>query len=718
METEREVHQVTQKATFEKIASLEKEKNDMEDELACITVHEITQEAAKEKVKLKKSKEQCSPRSMFKRVIARDDRKLNYSEDYVYGQVKRKSPQVNPIDVDNSPDYEQQQKGKKKMLKKLKVNTEIDTIDVDESQEYEQQEKRKKKKLKNLKVGAQVAKLICPETWKKIEQLWKTREPDTVVMKSAQDVIYVDLLDIENLLFEDPISNQRVTVAGYINADKKQAAKMVMSDKAEVQMDSPQQTPGSVDCGIVIMSIMRKYIENENPTSAITRQDWLHSTHQVWDSLSNRYNSLSRSHVQDLKGKLYSITKTSTIEHYVDTLKEFSQKLIVAGSPVDEDDLIFHTLRGLPPVFNGFKTTVRAMRTRGDIISFDQVVNMLNGEDQLLQQSSAEHASSSSSVLVATHGSPSPQGPISASTSSMPASLLNTSSVSSGIPQSVGQYVSPQLGSTSYYGSVPPSVQFSRQSVLGPHPSHPYGESSPSHLLEPEVLERPTTFDDDESQYRSTIALLYALLWEQVYLVPVKDVVWTDDESCILTMRVNNLSKSLSQQNFEKSRPSTSVSKPNQNFKPKSRNNKRHDVILTPFRLQVLNTYTIPRLRHSAAYAIFGHGRFGWVVAQSVTTEAQGCTLSKEDSPMSTPHETSSSSPSPPSSPKPVKTEVIVMAEAPNLATILADIQRNMAAMQRRADQTDASMTDLRTLIEERLPLVAARRRRKAKSGS
>ncbi|KAG5545787.1 hypothetical protein RHGRI_018072 [Rhododendron griersonianum] len=347
METEREVHEVTQHAIFEKIASLEKEKNDMEDELACMTVHEITQEAAKEKMKLKKSKEQCSPRSMFKRVIARDDRKQNYSEDYVYGQAKRKSPQVDPIDVDNSPDYEQQQKGKKKMLKKLKVNTEIDTIDVDESQEYEQREKGKKKKLKNLKVKGQVAKLICPETWKKIEQLWKTGEPGTVVMKSPQDVIYVELLDIENLLFDDPISNRdiienkkqeqlrrmlhnlmrqaasarfllfpilasfhwtllvldkdnekwklynplflkygknnkysiiseklRITVAAYINADKKQAAKMVMSDTVEVQKDSPQQEIGSLDCGIIVMSIMRKYIENENPTSAITRQDW------------------------------------------------------------------------------------------------------------------------------------------------------------------------------------------------------------------------------------------------------------------------------------------------------------------------------------------------------------------------------------------------------------------------------------------------------------
>ncbi|KAI8538391.1 hypothetical protein RHMOL_Rhmol09G0099400 [Rhododendron molle] len=50
------------------------------------------------------------------------------------------------------------------------------------------------------------------------------------------------------------------------------------------------------------------------------------------------------------------------------------------------------------------------------------------------------------------------------------------------------------------------------------------------------------------------------------------------------------------------------------------------------------------------------------------------------------------------------------MAETPppTLATVLADIQRNMAAMQQRADQADASMTNLRALIEERLPAAAA----------
>lgn len=47
----------------------------------------------------------------------------------------------------------------------------------------------------------------------------------------------------------------------------------------------------------------------------------LRNEHEVWGSLSNRYNSLSKSHVQDLKSKLYNVTKTSTIECYVDAIK-------------------------------------------------------------------------------------------------------------------------------------------------------------------------------------------------------------------------------------------------------------------------------------------------------------------------------------------------------------------------------------------------------------
>lgn len=213
----------------------------------------------------------------------------------------------------------------------------------------------------------------------------------------------------------------------------------------------------------------------------------LHHTYQVWESLANRYNSLSKSHVQEIKGKLYTVTKTSTIEHYVDTIKEYAQKLVAAGSPVDEDDLIFHTLRGLPPVFNGFKTTVRAMRLRGEI-SFNEVVNMLNGEDiQLIQESSVDVASSSSSVLVATHGSQAGQGQTSTNASSVSTPLLPPMSVSGGSNQTVGQFgasqfgqfVPPQFGSSSYYGMPP----FPSQSVLGPPPIPQTGVTSHSSIF-------------------------------------------------------------------------------------------------------------------------------------------------------------------------------------------------------------------------------------------
>ncbi|KAI8522354.1 hypothetical protein RHMOL_RhmolUnG0000300 [Rhododendron molle] len=98
----------------------------------------------------------------------------------------------------------------------------------------------------------------------------------------------------------------------------------------------------------------------------------------------------------------------------------------------------------------------------------------------------------------------------------------------------------------------------------------------------------------------------------------------------------------------------------------------------------------------------------GGSVAQSVTTEAPGCTLSREDSPPTSPHE---ASPSPPSSPKPVKIEAIVMAEnpPPTLVAVLADIQRNMAAMQQRADHsTIFNPTDHITPEHNRKPVVLA----------
>lgn len=178
----------------------------------------------------------------------------------------------------------------------------------------------------------------------------------------------------------------------------------------------------------------------------------LHHSHEVWESLSNRYNTLSKSNVQEYKGKLYTITKTSTMEHYIDTIKEYAQKLAAAGSPVEDDDLIFHTLRGLPSIFNGFKTMIRALQQQGHGISFNAVVTMLHGEDaQLLQESPT--VNDTGTVLVATqhHG----KMPASSMPPSLPTQPLSVTSSSSynDLTQTFGQLgISPQYASIQSVG--------------------------------------------------------------------------------------------------------------------------------------------------------------------------------------------------------------------------------------------------------------------------
>lgn len=204
----------------------------------------------------------------------------------------------------------------------------------------------------------------------------------------------------------------------------------------------------------------------------------LHHAHEVWDSLSNRYNSLNKSNVQDLKNKLYNLTKTSTIECYVDTIKEYAQKLAAAGSPVDEDDLIFHTLRGLPGVFNGLKTTIRAMQTSGQNINFNEVVNMLKGEDiQLLQDTHT--GVDTASVLVATHTHSNTNGK-SVDSVSVPPSVLNPSGGQLGFPSPFGptQQMSFQQFPNMPGASTPSSVPWTNQ--FGP--SQQYGQSMPSFM--------------------------------------------------------------------------------------------------------------------------------------------------------------------------------------------------------------------------------------------
>lgn len=188
----------------------------------------------------------------------------------------------------------------------------------------------------------------------------------------------------------------------------------------------------------------------------------LRSACQIWESLAKRYNSLTESHVQELKDELYSVSKTSTIEAYVDKIQEISQKLTAAGCVVEDDELVFRTLQGLPKAFNGLRTAVRAVRTRGTKISFDDLVAMMKSEDIQLSKETSE-VDANNTVLIASHSNTQSQKNIQATPgqpmfgSGFPGTGFNGSG-------SGGQNFSPQYGTQQQYFPTTNSQQYGQHS--------------------------------------------------------------------------------------------------------------------------------------------------------------------------------------------------------------------------------------------------------------
>lgn len=119
---------------------------------------------------------------------------------------------------------------------------------------------------------------------------------------------------------------------------------------------------------------------------------------QVWNALEHRFNSLSKTHVHDLRQQLYNVTKTTTLDAYFDIIKELSYKLAAAGTPVTDDELVFHALHGLPSEFDPLQT---ALGTRIGSITFDELITIVNGEEMRRNRAqSIKPVPGSSSVFV------------------------------------------------------------------------------------------------------------------------------------------------------------------------------------------------------------------------------------------------------------------------------------------------------------------------------
>lgn len=108
----------------------------------------------------------------------------------------------------------------------------------------------------------------------------------------------------------------------------------------------------------------------------------------MWQYLVNRFSSLSRAHVHDLKTKIHNLVKSGSVSDYLKQLKNLSNKLHAAGDPVSESDLIFYALNGLPQEFGAFKSTIR---NRGYPIDFAELATLLEAKEINLNRESKLH---------------------------------------------------------------------------------------------------------------------------------------------------------------------------------------------------------------------------------------------------------------------------------------------------------------------------------------
>lgn len=65
------------------------------------------------------------------------------------------------------------------------------------------------------------------------------------------------------------------------------------------------------------------------------------------------------------------------MEDYLKQIKEIADQLAIASCPIQDEDLVFHILHGLPSSYDAFNTSIR---TRSESITVDELTSLLCSE--------------------------------------------------------------------------------------------------------------------------------------------------------------------------------------------------------------------------------------------------------------------------------------------------------------------------------------------------
>jgi len=119
------------------------------------------------------------------------------------------------------------------------------------------------------------------------------------------------------------------------------------------------------------------------------------SAKEVWDSLSSRFASHSKTRIFHLQHQLQSLHQGSkSCTNYLTTAKQFSAQLEAVGQPVTDDALISYKVGGLHPSFNPVVTSL-SVASRYKSLTFIEFHDELLSYELLLESQNAANTADS-----------------------------------------------------------------------------------------------------------------------------------------------------------------------------------------------------------------------------------------------------------------------------------------------------------------------------------
>uniref|UniRef100_A0A2N9F5L7 Reverse transcriptase Ty1/copia-type domain-containing protein n=1 Tax=Fagus sylvatica TaxID=28930 RepID=A0A2N9F5L7_FAGSY len=125
----------------------------------------------------------------------------------------------------------------------------------------------------------------------------------------------------------------------------------------------------------------------------------------IWKVIMNRYTSVSRSSIVNLKRELNSIKKNSdSVTEYLQKIKEARDKLVSVGVHIDDEEILHLVLQGLPTEFHAFTFT---MLTKNESVRFEELHTLMKTEEDLLKSASDNSKELTHMAMAANKSSPS-----------------------------------------------------------------------------------------------------------------------------------------------------------------------------------------------------------------------------------------------------------------------------------------------------------------------